>query len=328
MNITNDQLAPEVRTVGRIVRSILPCFQESTFRRCNRMQKWMKGRGGRGMRYSQIFIDRPGIPEQPLRLCVYQPLQQETAAPGVLWIHGGGYAIGVPEQDEGFIRRFVTGYGCTVVAPDYCLSVDRPYPAALEDCYMALRWMKENAEAYHIRTDQLMVGGDSAGGGLTAALTICARDRGEIAIAFQMPLYPMLDDRMITRTAQNNDAPVWNTRSNEAGWRLYLGELYGTEEVPPCAAPSRLTDFSRLPPAVTYVGSIEPFHDETVEYMEHLKQAGIPAEYRIFAGCFHGFDLMAPSAPQAREAAAFLMEQFDYAVNHYFVPQPKAVGSN
>ncbi len=325
MYITNDRIAKEIRITGRIVRSCLPFFKASTFSFCNKMLKYMKGRGGKGMRFSQIEIERPKsefTPTGKLRLCIYQPEIQKESGPGVLWLHGGGYGLGIPEQDEGFIRRFVTQYGCTVVSPDYCLSVEKPYPAALEDCYTALLWMKEHAEEYKIRTNQLMIGGDSAGGGLTAALTIYARDKKEVALAFQMPLYPMLDDRLITSSSQNNDAPVWNTKSNLAGWKLYLGNRYGQSDVPAYAAPARLEDFSDLPPAVTYVGSIDPFYDETVTYMENLKKKGIAAHYRVFDGCFHGFDLLASKSPQAREASDFLMEQFGYAVRNYYAEQP------
>lgn len=318
MNITNEQIAPELRMTGKLIRITLPKhYKESTIRFCNKIQGIMKGHAGKGLRYSQIYINEHGNTERGLRLCIYQPLIQKENAPGVLWIHGGGYAMGTPEQDEAFIRCFLE-YGCTVVAPDYCLSTRKPYPAAIEDCYVALVWMKNYAEEYNIRTDQLMVGGDSAGGGLTAALTIYARDKKEVPIAFQMPLYPMLDDRMITPSSQNNDAPVWNSKSNECGWKMYLGDLYNKENVPVYAAPGRLTDFSGLPPAFSYVGSIEPFYDETIAYMEGLKQAGIPVHYQVFDGCFHGFDIVASKSPQAKQAKAFLKEQFEYAMKNYY----------
>lgn len=93
-----------------------------------------------------------------------------------------------------------------------------------------------------MRRDKIFVGGNSAGGGMTAALTLYARDKGEVNIAFQMPLYPMLDDRP-TKTSKNNDAPVWNTKSNIAAWKLYLGDDYGTDRVSKYAAPARETDF-------------------------------------------------------------------------------------
>lgn len=324
-NITREMMHPEVHGIGALVRSVLPYFKESTFRKINKIMKGSPAlRKPRGMNFEQIYIPRAessavgGL----LRLCVYSPTERRENVPGILWIHGGGYCIGIPEQDEGFIRRFVCKHNCVVVAPEYCLATEAPYPAALEDCYTALLWLKENAARYGINPSQLMVGGDSAGGGLTAALTIYARDKGEVALAFQMPLYPMLDDRMITKSSQDNDAPVWNTKSNENAWRLYLRELYQAPEVPAYAAPGRLADFTGLPPAATYIGTLEPFHDETVAYMENLKAAGIPADYREFAGCYHAFDIMASKSAPAKEAAAFLNERLEYAIRHYFADQP------
>mgnify|MGYP001125490301 CR=1 FL=1 len=125
--------------------------------------------------------------------------------------------------------------------------------------------MKAHAQELGIRDDQIMVGGDSAGGGLAAALTLYARDQQDVAIAFQMPIYPMLDDRMETESAQNNDMPVWNSKSNALAWRLYLAGLFGTDHVPPYAAPARADRYEDLPPTVTFVGDLEPFRDETIQ---------------------------------------------------------------
>lgn len=265
------------------------------------------------MRYEQVFIPRSPSDPKPLRLCIYRPLKPSGNKTGLLWMHGGGYALSLPEAEEFYYRKFVLGFGLTVVAPDYRLSIDAPYPAALDDCYSAICWMNEHADELGIDRDKIAVGGDSAGGGLTAALSIYARDKGEVPIAWQMPFYPMIDDRMITPSSQDNDAPVWDTASNTQAWKLYLGELYGTDNVPPYAAPARLKDFHGLPPAFTFVGSIDPFRDETVTYMENLKAAGVPAEYKVFDGCFHAFDQMASKSSPAREAksmmSAFIRER-------------------
>ena len=133
----------------------------------------------------------------------------------------------------------------------------------------------------------------------------------------------MLDDRMITESSRDNDAPVWNTKANENAWKLYLGDLYGTDEVPVYAAPARLTDFHGLPPAITFVGTLDPFHDETRSYIRRLKAEGIPVAYRIFEGCYHAFDIMAPKSKPAMEAEKFLMKNFAYAVRHFFAAQPE-----
>lgn len=320
MNITNDMINPEIRRMGILMRRLLNFKSRKTIVRAQRLmpiaRRFMKPRD---LDFRQRMISTPDNPQ--LRLCEYRSLSPQPNAVGLLWIHGGGYATGAPEQDVRFIRNFIGAANCVVLSPDYRLSVDAPYPAAVNDCYQALLWMKENAAALGIRDDQLFVGGDSAGGGLAAAVSLMARDTGEVNIAFLMPLYPMLDDRMITASAQNNDAPVWNTQANEVAWQMYLGDLYGTKAVPAYAAPGRETDHRGLPPMYTYVGSIEPFRDETKAYIAALQKAGVQADMDVYDGCFHGFDIICPKSQIARQATGKCLERFQYAVEHYFAPQ-------
>lgn len=250
-----------------------------------------KGKIVAGLEMSEIWIKR--LDGSNLRLCIYKPSKLKGKVPGVLWLHGGGFAQGIPELYTATYKRLIEAEDCIVVAPDYRLSIEDPYPAALEDAYTALLWMKEHAEELGVRSNQLMVGGESAGGGLTAALTHYARDRGEVNIAFQMPLYPMIDDRMQTESAKDNNAPIWNSRTNGWAWKLYLGDLYG-KEVPSYAAPARAANFNNLPPAVTFVDSIELFRDETMDYVENLQQAGVPVHFKLFEGLIMGLILLTP----------------------------------
>ena len=256
-----------------------------------------------------------------LRICIFRPKKTCRDVPGLLWIHGGGYSMGSPEESKILIERFIAARDCVVVAPDYRLSVEAPYPAARLDCYEALLWMRDHCRELGIRENQLMVGGDSAGGGLTAAVTLYARDRKEVAIAFQMPLYPMIDDRMTTESSRDNNAPIWNSEQNYNGWKLYLGELFGKPDVPYYAAPARAEDLSGLPPAVTLVGDLEPFRDETVQYVEKLKKAGVPVEFKLFKGCYHAFEQMCPLARVSRRAVRFLTDAFRRAADNYFAEQ-------
>ena len=213
----------------------------------------------------------------------------------------------------------VKKYGAVVVCVSYRLSIEAPYPAALEDCHAALCWMKEHAGELGINDSQIMVGGESAGGGLTAALCMYARDKKNVNIAYQMPLYPMLDDRD-TESSRDNHAPIWNTKRNHAAWKLYLK---GLTEVTPYAAPARQTDYSNLPPAYTFVGDIEPFHCETLTYIENLKAAGVEASVDVYPNWFHAYDLFFPFKAVVKQAVARFEEQFCYAVEHYFAPQNK-----
>lgn len=245
-------------------------------------------------------------------------------ATGVLWLHGGRYAVGMKEMVHmsravGLVKRF----GVVVLAPGYRLSLQSPYPAAMDDCYAALLYLKEHAAALGVRSDQIMVGGESAGGGLCAAVCIRARDTGEVNVAFQMPLYPMLDDRD-TETSRENHGRVWNTRRNHLAWRLYLR---GTDraQLSPYAAPARLTDFSGLPPAYSFVADEEPFYAETVRYFDRLRAAGVPAELDIYHTNMHAFDMMRPRDAQSVAAAEAFERQFADARARYFAPQENTV---
>lgn len=254
-----------------------------------------------------------------VKLLIFRPVKaRKTPArtPAVLWLHGGGYATGMAEMFY-FTRAkaLVKKFGAVVALPAYTLSWKAPYPAGLEDCYAALLYLRDHAARLGANPVRLMVGGESAGGGLTAALCMLARDRGEVKIAFQMPLYPMLDDRD-TESSRDNHAPVWNTKRNHAAWKMYLKGLKG--EPPPYAAPARQTDYSGLPPAYTYVGDIEPFYCETLAYIENLKKAGIDAHVDVYPGWFHAYDLYFPFTKTGKRAIQAFEEQFCKATEQQF----------
>ena len=215
--------------------------------------------------------------------------------------------------------ELVKDYGAVVLSPGYRLSFQSPYPAAIDDCYAALLYLKRNSEALGVRSDQLMTGGESAGGGLCAAVCIRARDEGSVNVAFQMPLYPMLDDRD-TDSSRDNHGRIWNTRRNHLAWRLYLRGSDRTQ-LSPYAAPARLTDFRDLPPAYSFVGDGEPFYTETVSYFERLRAAGIPAELDIYHTDMHAFDMMRPNSEMSIAAAEKFNKCFAHAQNSYFAKQ-------
>ena len=311
MKITKDMIHPQLRPVGWLIKKLKPSMGPSMFRLSNRFLDLL----GAGhsfsckVNYCQKYITRPD--GSRLRLCIYSPKtpSSKKPAPGLLWIHGGGYALGIPEQDISFIEGFVTKNGCVVVSPDYTRSTDAPYPAALNDCYNALLWMYRNSNKLGIDPNKLAIGGDSAGGGLPAFLVLLNRDKAHIPLKLQMPLYPMIDYRH-TSTSADNDAPVWNTKSNDAAWKMYLDKAYASGKVSKYASPALETDYHDLPPTITYVGNIEPFYDETLTYIEQLKSAGVPVYSRVFDGCFHGFDITVPGSAPAKEARAFLHDRF------------------
>lgn len=237
-----------------------------------------------------------------LRLRIYTPKETEGPLPCIYWIHGGGFLFGVPEQNEAQSLRFAREVGAVVVAVDYRLAPEHPYPAPLEDCYAGLRWVFQHGEELGVDTERVAVAGASAGGNLCAAVTLLARDRGEFMPAFQMPLYPMLDDRMETPSSREETDPrVWNSDANRYGWHAYIRDIAGTDAVTSYMAPAREEDLSGLPPAYSCIGTLEPFRDEVIRYMARLAQAGVPVEFHIYPRAFHAFEAVARGTEYSRQ---------------------------
>lgn len=255
----------------------------------------------------KLLILRPTAAQQP---------QEKT--PGILWIHGGGYVTGMAEMI--YMSRavdLVKKYGAVVVTPEYRLANQAPYPAALEDCYAALAYLHAHADELGVSPELLIVGGESAGGGLTAALCMAVRDFSSIKIAFQMPLYPMIDDQDTASSSRNYRFP-WNTFFNHMAWKKYLANVAG--EPSPYAAPARQTDYSNLPPCYTFVGTKEPFYCETLAYIDNLKKAGVPAHVDVYPTGFHAFDMLTPFRRISKQAIAAFEKHFLNAVHSATAP--------
>jgi acetyl esterase/lipase len=165
-----------------------------------------------------------GAPDVPILL--YEPTSEPRPLPALVWIHGGGYVLGGAEGDDLRVKSIVGAIGCAAVSVDYRLAPETPHPGPIEDCYAALKWLSVQAEALGVDTGRIAIGGASAGGGLAAALGLLARDRGEVPLAFQLLVFPMLDDR----TAASTDSHpytgefVWTRDANHFGWSALLGE--------------------------------------------------------------------------------------------------------
>ena len=249
------------------------------------------------VRVENTFIPHPDG-HTNIRLRIYQPKSVTEPTPVLLWIHGGGYLIGKPEQDDDSCSHFVRELGLTIVSVDYRLAPKYPFPAALDDCYSALQWVVSHSRQLGIDPKRIAIGGASAGGGLAAALVQLAHDRQEIQIAFQMLVYPMLDDRTVLRTDIDDSQNItWNHRSNRYGWESYLGRECGAAEVRAYSVPARRADLSGLPPAWIGVGALDIFHDEDVAYAQRLRECGVECEIEIVPGAFHGFDVFDPTLP-------------------------------
>ena len=237
---------------------------------------------------------------------------------GLLWLHGGGYALKSPKDELFAMERFVLENNSVVIAPEYTLSVDEPYPRAINDCYDTLLWMKENADKLGIRENQLFVGGTSAGGGLTASLTLMARDKGEVNIAFAMPLYPMINQYTISDDDKNF---IWDKRRNKIAWELYLGKGYDPESVSKYAAALMEDDFSNLPPMYTFIGNQDSFYEDTLEYVNRLKKDNVVVNYEVYKGGFHAFEYTCTFCNMSVTAWDKLLDHYDYASKNYFAEQ-------
>src|SRR5271163_601592 len=248
----------------------------------------------------------PGPQGAPaVRVRVYRPDSQPSKLPALLWIHGGGYVMGDIDQDDRLMKQLVKRIDCVAASVDYRLAPEHPFPAPVEDYYAALKWLFGHADELRVVPDRIAIGGASGGGGLCAGLALMARDRGEVQVAFQLLIYPMIDDRNVTPASYAiTDPRMWNRESNRLGWKAYLGRDGGGADVSPYAAASRATDLKNLPPAYIPVGALDLFVDENIQYAQRLIQAGVPTELHVYPGAFHGFDMFAPSAAVSKQFKA------------------------
>jgi triacylglycerol lipase len=234
-----------------------------------------------------------GEPDLVVRVHRPKSADARNALPCLYSIHGGGYVMGSFSMDDPMFDRLCPKLGLVGVSVEYRLAPETSYPGPLEDCYRGLEWVHGHAAELGIDAARIGVRGISAGGGLAAALALVARDRGEVPLAFQLLDCPMLDDRQMTPSSQQDGLPVWSRESNAFGWQSYLGELSGRDDLPCTAAPGRATveELRGLPPAFVSVGSVDGFLDEDVDYALRLNRAGVPTELHVYPGACHGYQM-------------------------------------
>lgn len=237
---------------------------------------------------------------------VINPRPPGSKRPALLHTHGGGYVLGTAKDAVLGLQDICLALDCPAVSVEYRLAPETTYVGSVEDNYAAMKWLHDHASALGADPGRIAVIGESAGGGHAALLAIVARDRGEVPLAFQCLIYPMLDDR----TGSSHTVPhqmdrlIWNAGSNRFGWRSFLGMAPGGPDVPAAGVPGRVTDLSGLPPAFIGVGSIDLFLDEDVDYARRLIAADVPTELIVVPGAFHGFDVLAPKTGVAQRFRA------------------------
>ena len=243
-----------------------------------------------------IIVPRTGAPS--VRVLEYRPTQAAGMLPVILHIHGGGYVVGSADMMDAANRGLAAELGGAIYSVDYRLAPETSHPGPLDDCYAALLWLKNNAADLGIDISRMGVMGESAGGGLAAALALLARDRGEVALTFQHLIYPMIDDRTSVSANPHPYAGefIWTHANNLFGWTSLLGQVPGGVDVSEYAAAARAKNLSGLPPTFIAVGALDLFLEENLEFARRLTRAGVPVELHVYPGAIHGFHNV-PSAP-------------------------------
>jgi acetyl esterase/lipase len=239
----------------------------------------------------RVVPGRDGDPDITVR--VYRPVGVEGTLPGIFFIHGGGMVLGDLDSEILTCELLSEQIGAVVVSTDYRKAPENPYPAAVNDCYASLEWVGGHFDELGIDPDRLAVFGASAGGGLAVAVSLLARDRGGPKLCFQMPIYPMLDDRNETTSSYEiTEVGIWDRGGNLEAWEMYLAG----QDADHYAAPARATNLTELPPTFIDVGTMDLFRDEDIAFVGRLVEAGVPTEFHLYPGAYHASENFAPEA--------------------------------
>jgi acetyl esterase/lipase len=297
---------PELRDAAQMMRANMAQYTPMNRRKLAQRRKWM----------ADMYVPPfEHIPYEEHRIaCAHGPevtvyainAQPGRSRPGILHIHGGGFTASTALGGMRNVQELAVELDCPIVTVEYRLAPETIWSGSLEDNYAALAWMHVQAGKLGVDPGRIAVMGESAGGGHAALLALAARDRGELPIAFQALVYPMIDDRSGTtrKLAEHIGYFGWNPEANRFGWRSFLGCTPGGRKVPGEAVPARAGDLSGLPPAWIGVGALDLFVEEDIAYASRLNSAGVPVELLVIPGAFHGFDMFMKDAAISRRFAA------------------------
>lgn len=236
-----------------------------------------------------------------IKLRWYSPPGKVVSGSAIVYVHGGGRVSGSLELYDRIVSHFAYKSGVPFLSVDYHLSPEVQGDKQAEEVFSALTWLKKQAVNLEIDENRIAIMGDSAGGGIAAAVAILARDR-KVHLSYQILIYPMLDDRIMIPDERLLPFAIWTYDNNYTGWTASLGEDRGKDGISAIASPGRLVEFEGLASAFISVGDLDIFRNENLEYAGKLAKAGVPIEFHIHKGAPHGFDFMAPDTTVSKRA--------------------------
>jgi triacylglycerol lipase len=253
-------------------------------------------------RADEVVAGVDGRPD--VRVRWYRPAGATGPLPCLVYFHGGAYIMGTLDENDDRLDQMVIELGCAVVAVDWRLAPEHPYPEGLDDAETVWRAVSGDPAGFDVDPEHLVLGGSSAGAGLTAALCLRLRELGLPQPKLQFLIYPMLDDREDVPSLAAIEDPghwgLWQLRAERLSWAAYLGPLSGGD-VPPMAAPGRALDLSGLAPAFLAIGDIDAYLDTNLAYVARLSASGVPVELHVYPGVIHGGFVARPATPRTKQ---------------------------
>lgn len=259
-------------------------------------------------------LEAPG-PAGPIPLRSYRPAGSAASEvlPVLVFYHGGGWVIGDLDTHDVLCRELCNQSGCAVIAVDYRLAPEQPFPAAADDAMAAARWVRTHAAQLQVDANRMAVGGDSAGGNLAAVVALAARDAGDLPLAFQLLIYPATDQRCGWPShAANGEGYLLTRDTLRYFYACYLPDP--AQGLDWRASPLLHADHSRLPPAFVLTAGFDPLRDEGLQYAQRLSAAGNRATLVNFERQIHGFITMGRVFDEATVAVQLCAAQLRQAL--------------